>query len=109
MYYTQQVRLPEGYPSDDPPYFELDAVPLSGADRQSITDTLTNLYADNIGEPIIYIWVEACRDYVSSVEVRADDNEVNDESLNELVVSPEVIESQVKGWFKIQYKLCCYN
>lgn len=64
---TLQVRFTDEYPSLSPPYFELDAVNLTGADRHSINTRLHSAYSDNIGEAVVYIWVEEIRDYINNL------------------------------------------
>lgn len=62
-----KFRLTEEYPSDGPPYYQLDALQLTGEDRIIISNRLNELYTENLGLPIIYIWVEAIREYVSTI------------------------------------------
>ncbi|XP_046676099.1 protein IMPACT-like [Homalodisca vitripennis] len=58
------IKLPPEYPSIAPPQYQLSAPTLSREDKQSLSDRLESIYLDNIGESIIYQWVEATREFL---------------------------------------------
>lgn len=99
------MRLADEYPSRGPPHFELDAVPLSGADREAMTARLNSLYADNAGEPIIYIWVEALREYLSAINVK-ETKAMADSDTTESTVQYESV-SEPEGEGKLYLHSCC--
>lgn len=74
-----QVHLPENYPSEAPPEYQLNAPWLRGDGRQHLEAALADVYCDNIGESIIYLWVEKIREFLQ--EKSTDTNTVS-ESLN---------------------------
>ncbi|KAL4234947.1 hypothetical protein ACF0H5_006589 [Mactra antiquata] len=61
-----QVHLPENYPSESPPEYQLNAPWLRGDERRNIEDSLADVYCENIGESIIYLWVEKIREHLQS-------------------------------------------
>ncbi|XP_013381455.1 protein IMPACT-like [Lingula anatina] len=63
---TLQVTLPSDYPGSSPPTYEINAPWLRGAVRYELQNTLEEVYVENAGESIIYLWVEKIRDYLSS-------------------------------------------
>ncbi|XP_055892614.1 protein IMPACT-B-like isoform X1 [Biomphalaria glabrata] len=59
-----QVRMPHDYPLQSPPEYQIDAVWLRGEERLRLEDQLSQVYCDNIGEDIVYLWVEAVREFL---------------------------------------------
>ncbi|XP_066575662.1 protein IMPACT isoform X2 [Amia ocellicauda] len=59
-----QVLLPPEYPSAAPPMYQLNAPWLRGADRIELSNSLEDLYAQNLGESILYLWVERIREFL---------------------------------------------
>lgn len=57
-----QVMLPNEYPATAPPIYQLNAPWLRGQERVNISNSLEEIYIDNIGESILYLWVEKIRD-----------------------------------------------
>ncbi|XP_023576159.1 protein IMPACT [Octodon degus] len=57
-----QVVLPNEYPATAPPIYQLNAPWLRGQERVNISNSLEEIYIDNIGESILYLWVEKIRD-----------------------------------------------
>ncbi|KAI0234062.1 Protein IMPACT [Lamellibrachia satsuma] len=61
-----QITLTPGYPTEAPPIYQLSAPWLRGEERKELSATLENIYSENIGESIIYMWVESVREFVIS-------------------------------------------
>ena len=59
---TVSIHLPPGYPSGEPPVFEIHTECLSGEELQHIRNTLNDLWKENFGSSILYIWVEKIRE-----------------------------------------------
>lgn len=57
-----QVILPSEYPGTAPPVYQLNAPWLKGQERAEISNSLEEIYVQNIGECILYQWVEKIRD-----------------------------------------------
>lgn len=57
-----QVMLPKGYPGTAPPAYQLNAPWLKGQERADLSNSLEEIYIQNIGESILYLWVEKIRD-----------------------------------------------
>ncbi|XP_053322459.1 protein IMPACT isoform X2 [Spea bombifrons] len=59
-----QVILPPEYPSSAPPLYQLNAPWLRGQDRAVLSNSLEEIYLQNIGENILYLWVEKIREFL---------------------------------------------
>ncbi|MBZ3891928.1 Protein IMPACT [Sciurus carolinensis] len=57
-----QVMLPNEYPGTAPPIYQLNAPWLKGQERVDLSNSLEEIYIQNIGESILYLWVEKIRD-----------------------------------------------
>ncbi|KAK3910603.1 Protein IMPACT [Frankliniella fusca] len=58
------VTLTDEYPGQGPPLFQIFAPSLSRADMTEITNILQDMYLDNIGETVIFQWVEKAREWL---------------------------------------------
>ncbi|KAL3860483.1 hypothetical protein ACJMK2_010605 [Sinanodonta woodiana] len=58
------VHMPEEYPSHSPPQYQLNAPWLKGAERKNVEGALADIFCENIGESIIYLWVERIREFL---------------------------------------------
>ncbi|NWU88462.1 IMPCT protein, partial [Upupa epops] len=57
-----QVMLPPGYPAAEPPIYQLNAPWLRGQDYMDLANSLEEIYLQNLGESILYLWVEKIRE-----------------------------------------------
>ncbi|XP_060099882.1 protein IMPACT [Heteronotia binoei] len=57
-----QVILPPEYPTTAPPIYQLNAPWLLAQDYAEIENNLEEIYAQNLGESILYLWVEKIRE-----------------------------------------------
>ncbi|XP_042664598.1 protein IMPACT isoform X1 [Centrocercus urophasianus] len=57
-----QVILPPGYPTSEPPIYQLNAPWLRGQDYTELANSLEEIYIQNLGESILYLWVEKIRE-----------------------------------------------
>lgn len=75
------VTLPDTYPSDSPPTYEIVAPWLKGVRRKELMNTLETSYLENIGECVIYTWSEAVRDFLqeSTLTEDVETEEINTE------------------------------
>uniref|UniRef100_UPI00398E48A9 protein IMPACT isoform X2 n=1 Tax=Pristiophorus japonicus TaxID=55135 RepID=UPI00398E48A9 len=59
-----QVMLPPEYPTAAPPVYQLNAPWLRGADRIVLSNSLEEIYLQNSGECILFLWVGKIRDFL---------------------------------------------
>ncbi|KAM3620245.1 uncharacterized protein V6R79_020297 [Siganus canaliculatus] len=59
-----QIILPPDYPSASPPIYQINAAWLRGPERAKLANSLEDLYVDNVGESILYLWVERIREFL---------------------------------------------
>ncbi|CAI9589905.1 unnamed protein product [Staurois parvus] len=98
-----QVILPPEYPATAPPLYQLNAPWLRGEDRMTLSNYLEDIFLQNLGDSILYQWVEKIREFlveksktsdsgptlkVATEETEADDD---DELLNDLFANAAVI------------------
>ncbi|XP_026103760.1 protein IMPACT isoform X3 [Carassius auratus] len=71
-----QIILPPDYPSSAPPVYQINAGWLRGADRMTLANSLEELYVENTGESILYLWVEKIREFLVEKSQSADGPEM---------------------------------
>ncbi|CAL4117785.1 unnamed protein product [Meganyctiphanes norvegica] len=59
-----QVTMPPEYPSLAPPIYMLSAPWLKGHKRQELCGYLEDIFLENVGESIVYLWVERIREFM---------------------------------------------
>ncbi|XP_071371677.1 protein IMPACT [Centroberyx affinis] len=59
-----QIILPPDYPSAAPPIYQINAAWLRGLERVKLANSLEDLYVENAGESILYLWVEKIREFL---------------------------------------------
>lgn len=62
---TLQVTFPPEYPSDSPPIYQINASWLRGEERQRLQTCLDEIYCDNLGESLIFLWTEKIREFLT--------------------------------------------
>eukprot|EP00088_Acartia_fossae_P007591 TRINITY_DN13572_c0_g1_i21.p1 TRINITY_DN13572_c0_g1~~TRINITY_DN13572_c0_g1_i21.p1 ORF type:complete len:284 (-),score=43.03 TRINITY_DN13572_c0_g1_i21:367-1218(-) len=63
------VQLNNLYPSEGPPIYTLSAPFLSTLQKQELTNILDNIYLDNLGEPIVFLWTEEIRTFLQNLDL----------------------------------------
>ena len=58
------VSLPPGYPSDAPPTYQKSAPFLRGREKEVLCGLLDDIYVDNLGECVVFLWVEQIRTFL---------------------------------------------
>ncbi|KAM5158138.1 protein IMPACT [Mantella aurantiaca] len=59
-----QVILPPEYPATAPPLYQLNAPWLRGEDRLTLSNYLEDIFLQNLGDNILYQWVEKIREFL---------------------------------------------
>ena len=62
---TLHITMPDDYPSSAPPQYSLSVPWLRGGGRQMMQNVLEEIYIENMGESIIYLWVEKLREILT--------------------------------------------
>ncbi|XP_075212857.1 protein IMPACT-B-like isoform X2 [Lycorma delicatula] len=63
---TLYVTLPPNYPSQAPPTYQISAPELSHDEKNQISRVLEETYLENIGETVIFQWIEAVKTYLNN-------------------------------------------
>jgi len=80
------VSLPQDYPSSAPPTYSLFAPFLTTVEKQKISLDFDQQYLDNLGESVIFLWVECLREFLqnrTSLETSSNDDAENDAMISE--------------------------
>ncbi|XP_042897219.1 protein IMPACT isoform X2 [Parasteatoda tepidariorum] len=91
-----KVTLPESYPLDSPPIYELSAPWMNRIVKQNLCSALEDVYCQNIGRSIIYLWIEAIRNFINTDTVVDEDSIKLDDLNQSLVYDVESFSSDVK-------------
>ncbi|KAK3739761.1 hypothetical protein QZH41_013609 [Actinostola sp. cb2023] len=59
-----RLVLPPGYPSKDPPVFEVQCLQLSSDDEVQLIEEFQQIAQENVGESFLFQWVEKLREIV---------------------------------------------
>ncbi|XP_053570961.1 protein IMPACT isoform X2 [Bombina bombina] len=92
-----QVILPAEYPSAAPPFYQLNAPWLRGQDRTALSNSLEEIYLQNIGENILYLWVERIREFLVEKPHTSDIGPVL-EAATEEVVDEDLVDEEFDLW-----------
>jgi len=82
------VSLPPDYPSGAPPTYQKSAPFLRGREKEVLCDMLDDIYVDNLGECVVFHWVEQIRTYLQE---RKDDS--TDGYSSEIVGNKETVDT----------------
>lgn len=67
-----QIILPLDYPSSAPPMYQINAAWLRGRDRMTLSNSLEEIYVENAGESLLYLWVEKIREFLTEKSQHSD-------------------------------------
>ncbi|XP_076134924.1 protein IMPACT isoform X1 [Alosa pseudoharengus] len=82
-----QTILPADYPSRAPPLYQINAGWLRGPERMELSISLEEIYLENAGESILYLWVEKIREFL--VEKSLSSDSVEESELRKTMVTEE--------------------
>jgi len=63
---TLTVTFPPTYPSSSPPAYEIEGPWLSRSQRQKIRGELEELYIDNLGENVVFLWIDKVKEILNT-------------------------------------------
>lgn len=89
------VSLPQDYPSSAPPTYSLFAPFLTTVEKQKISLDFDQQYLDNLGESVIFLWVECLREFLqnrTSLETSSNDDAENDAMISEEIQLIEALK-----------------
>ncbi|XP_026316203.1 protein IMPACT-like [Hyposmocoma kahamanoa] len=65
---TLYVTMPPNYPSQAPPKYELSAPWMDRKAKEKLRSALDEVYSENVGETVIFQWVEKIREILQSMK-----------------------------------------
>ncbi|MBN3325517.1 IMPTB protein, partial [Atractosteus spatula] len=93
------IVLPPEYPTAAPPMYQLNAPWLRGPERMELSNSLEELYAENLGESILYLWVERIREFLVEKSHSADSDGLP------LTKTTEEVDDDLEDEFIREYNL----
>ncbi|XP_068788486.1 protein IMPACT isoform X2 [Struthio camelus] len=93
-----QVVLPPGYPAAEPPIYQLNASWLRGQDYVELANSLEEIYVQNLGESILYLWVEKIR------EVLIEKAQSSDPAEPDIKKTSEEVDEDNENGFLLDYQ-----
>uniref|UniRef100_A0A0B6ZR41 RWD domain-containing protein n=1 Tax=Arion vulgaris TaxID=1028688 RepID=A0A0B6ZR41_9EUPU len=92
-----QVHMPPDYPLQSPPEYQINAAWLRGLERTNLENKLSQIYCENIGEDLIFLWVEAVREFLQDKSDR-DMVQNNNSAIGRIVVQSVETEEDEDGF-----------
>lgn len=92
--------LPPGYPTSEPPVYQLNAPWLRGQDYTELANSLEEIYIQNLGESILYLWVEKIREVLvekaqssnSEPDIKKTTEEVDEDCGNDFLLDYQPVQ-----------------
>merc|ERR1712029_730396 len=84
------LSLPSTYPSLSPPSYSYFAPFLSSQEKETLRGSLEEIYLENLGQSVVFLWVECVRDFLNSRKEELRQYEEEEEVLEEIVKQQEV-------------------
>ncbi|XP_068084778.1 protein IMPACT-A isoform X2 [Anabrus simplex] len=72
---TLYIDLPADYPSNSPPMYQLLAPELRNEIKQKIASSLDDVYFENVGETVLYQWIEKVREVLQELSEQPSNEE----------------------------------
>ncbi|RXG69895.1 Protein IMPACT-B [Armadillidium vulgare] len=89
-----EFSFPPEYPSSAPPTYSLSAPWLKGLKRKTVDSYLEEIYLENIGESVIYLWIERIRQFITE-QAKDFENEVSEDVYHEGKVGNDEIVDRI--------------
>lgn len=99
------VTLPPEYPSESPPTYVISAPSIDRKQKEYLHILLDNVYLENVGETVLFQWIEKIREMLQSIEPGKGSvkNKAIETELGDLVITadeksvpcPEIIHGEV--------------
>ena len=93
------VSMCPAYPASSPPSYQLSAPFLTKEEKQEIANSFDELYLENIGESIVFLWVEHLRSFLQN---RAPKSPANSQTT--VCDADEILLSEALEKSRIDYK-----
>lgn len=102
-----EILFPPYYPKTSPPQYTLSAPWLRREEKISLEDALADIYCANIGESVIFLWVERIREYLQEKSGVRQENPVSPSSSHDDTdeISNEEDDCAEYSFTKIQEEL----
>ncbi|VDK86532.1 unnamed protein product [Litomosoides sigmodontis] len=85
------IYLPKHYPTSSPPYFELSGPSLTEIQKEEVKNSMNEIYAKNVGQPVLYEWITYLNGYLTDCDSSFKEESVDEDesaSIRTAVSSP---------------------
>ena len=97
------VSMGPAYPGSSPPTYQLSAPFLTSEEKQEISNSFDQLYLENMGEAIVFLWVEQLRSFLQNRPLKSPATEIKTIS-HEQLIADEILLSQALEKSRIDHK-----
>jgi len=87
------LSLPPDYPSISPPTYQLSAPFLRGPMRQQLSGQLEQIFLENLGECVVFLWAEEIRTFLQTTALEEFDKDTGVDGLCDAVEDALTIEA----------------
>ncbi|KPI97736.1 PREDICTED: protein IMPACT-like [Papilio xuthus] len=85
------VTMPSEYPAQAPPKYELSAPWMDRKEKEKLHQSLDEVYLENVGETVIYQWVEKIREKLLQIKPKENKKITNNIHVEELLDLTEMV------------------
>uniref|UniRef100_A0A0R3S6A9 RWD domain-containing protein n=1 Tax=Elaeophora elaphi TaxID=1147741 RepID=A0A0R3S6A9_9BILA len=85
------IYLPKHYPTSSPPYFELSGPSMTEIQKEEVKNSMNEIYAKNVGQPVLYEWITFLNDYLADFGSNLKEESIDEDespSISAVVPSP---------------------
>jgi len=99
------LSLPSTYPSLSPPSYSYFAPFLSSQEKETLRASLEEIYLENLGQPVLFLWVECVRDFLQARQEDVPHPGEEQEVLAEIEKQQEVF-AEIEKQQAVESSLC---
>lgn len=103
---TLSLSLPSTYPSLSPPSYSYYAPFLSSQEKETLRGSLEEIYLENLGQSVVFLWVECVRDFLNSRQEELRQYEEEEEEVLEETVKQQEVFAEIQKQEAVARSVC---
>jgi len=103
---TLSLHLASTYPSLSPPSYSYFAPFLSSQEKETLRGSLEEIYLENLGQPVVFLWVECVRDFLNSRQEEIRQYEEDKEEVLEEIVKQQQVFAEIQKREAVERSVC---
>lgn len=103
---TLSLHLASTYPSLSPPSYSYFAPFLSSQEKETLRGSLEEIYLENLGQPVVFLWVECVRDFLNSRQEEIRQYEEDKEEVLEEIVKQQQVFAEMQKREAVERSVC---